>query len=89
MSVSGLRSRSIRPTPVIVPPVPTPATKAPISPSVSRQISSAVVRRCTSGLAGLENCCGMKPLRCSRISSASSTASVIPPSEGVSLTSAP
>ncbi len=77
------------PTPVIVPPVPTPATKAPTSPSVSRQISSAVVRRWISGLAGLENCCGMKPLRCSRISSASSTASLIPPSEGVSRTSAP
>ena len=44
-SASGARSFSIRPTPVIVPPVPTPATKAPICPSVSRQISSAVVRR--------------------------------------------
>ena len=49
-SVSGERSFSIRPTPVIVPPVPTPLTKAPISPSVSRQISSAVVRRCASGV---------------------------------------
>ena len=29
--------------PVIVPPVPTPATKAPTWPSVSRQISSAVL----------------------------------------------
>ena len=85
----GLRSFSTWPTPVIVPPVPTPATKASTSPSVSRQISSAVVRRWISGLAGLENCCGMKPLRCSQISSASSTASVMPPSEGVSRTSAP
>ena len=74
---------------MIVPPVPTPATKAPTWPSVSRQISSAVVRRWASGLAGLENCIGMKALRCSRISSASATASFIPPSEGVSRTSAP
>ena len=81
-SASGARSFSIRPTPVIVPPVPTPATKAPISPSVSRQISSAVVRRWTSGLAGLENCCGMKALRCSRISSASVDRLVHPAQRG-------
>ncbi len=30
------------------------------APSVSAQISSAVVRRWTSGFAGLLNCCGMK-----------------------------
>ena len=87
--VSGLRSRSICPTPVIVPPVPTAATKAPISPPVSRQISSAVVSRWIRGLAGLENWSGMNPLRCSAISRASSTASVMPPSDGVSRTSAP
>ena len=56
---SGRRSFSTWPTPVIVPPVPTPQTSASTSPSVSRQISSAVVRRWTSGLAGLSNCFGM------------------------------
>ena len=37
-----------------------PADDASTSPSRSRQISSAVVRRWTSGFAGLLNCCGMK-----------------------------
>ena len=55
----GLRGFSTWPTPVIVPPVPTPETKMSISPSVSFQISSAVVRRWISGLAGFSNCCGM------------------------------
>ncbi len=44
---------------MIVPPVPTPLTKMSILPSVSRQISSAVVRRWISGLAGFLNCWGM------------------------------
>ena len=55
----GRRGLSTWPTPVMVPPVPTPATKASISPLVSFQISSAVVRRWISGLAGFLNCCGM------------------------------
>ena len=38
-----------------VPPVPTPATTMSTLPSVSAQISSAVVRRCTSRLAGFAN----------------------------------
>ena len=52
--------RSAKPTPLTVPPVPTPATNRSTLPSVSRQISSAVVRRCTCGLARFSNCCGMK-----------------------------
>ena len=56
---SGRRSFRACPTPVMVPPVPTPQTIASTSPPVSRQISSAVVRRWTSGLAGLSNCIGM------------------------------
>jgi len=36
--------------------VPTPATKKSTAPSVSRQISSAVVRRWTAGFEGFENC---------------------------------
>ena len=46
--------------PLMVPPVPTPATKKSTFPSVSFHISSAVVCTCASGLAGLSNCPGMK-----------------------------
>jgi len=46
-------------TPVMVPPVPTPEIRMSTPPWVSFQISSAVVRRWTSGLAGFSNCCGM------------------------------
>ena len=56
----GLRLLSTSPQPVIVPPVPTPLTRMSTLPSVSRQISSAVVRRWISGLAGFLNCWGMK-----------------------------
>jgi hypothetical protein len=48
------------PTPVMVPPVPIPATRMSALPSVSRQISSAVVFRWISGFAGFWNCWGMK-----------------------------
>ena len=58
----GLRGLMTSLTPVIVPPVPTPETRMSTLPSVSRQISSAVVLRWTSGLAGFLNCCGMKVL---------------------------
>ena len=43
------------PTPVSVPPVPTPATKMSTVPSVSFQISGPVVARCAEGFAGLVN----------------------------------
>ena len=56
----GLRALITSPTPVMVPPVPMPATRMSTFPSVSRQISSAVVRRWISGFAGFWNCCGMK-----------------------------
>ena len=52
----GLRALSTSPTPVIVPPVPTPENTISTPPSVSFQISSAVVRRWISGLAGFSNC---------------------------------
>ena len=48
-----------RVTPVIVPPVPTPATIASMSWPLSSQISGPVVRSCIAGLAGFSNCCGM------------------------------
>ena len=50
---SGLRSLSTSPTPVTVPPVPTPATKTSTLPSVSSQISSAVVRAVDLGVGGV------------------------------------
>ena len=52
----GTSALSTRPTPVMVPPVPTPATKAAMDPPVSARISRAVVRSWTWGLAGLLNC---------------------------------
>ena len=42
-----------RPTPVMVPPVPMPATKWVIRPAVWRHISGPVVPSCASGLCGL------------------------------------
>ena len=58
--------------------------------SVSRRISSAVVRRWTAGLAGFVNCDAMiEPGRESRIRSASSTAAVTPPLGSVRTSSAP
>ena len=53
-----LRDFSTSPAPVIVPPVPTPATNASTRPSSASQISGPVVRRWISGLAGLENWSG-------------------------------
>ena len=52
----ALRGLMTSPTPVMVPPVPMPDTTMSTLPSVSFQISSAVVRRWTAGLDGLENC---------------------------------
>jgi len=43
--ICGLRAFRTWPRPVIVPPVPTPAMKMSTLPSVSFQISSAVVSR--------------------------------------------
>ena len=78
------------PTPVRVPPVPTPTTKASIGPSTAARISRAVVRRWISGLAGFSNCWGMKESGySSRSWVAANTAPVIPSMAGVSLSSAP
>lgn len=54
----GLRSLMTCATPVMVPPVPTPATTMSTLPSVSRQTSSAVVTRWMAGFAGFSNCWG-------------------------------
>ena len=64
------------PTPVSVPPVPTPAMKISTLPSVSRQISGPVVALWIAGLAGLTNWPGIKLLG---ISSASLAAYAIAP----------
>ena len=86
----GRRGFSAWPTPVMVPPVPTPATKMSSLPAVSRQISSAVVRTCTSGFAGFWNCCGMKLSGTSfRSSSARAIEPFMPFSRGVSSRRAP
>src|ERR1039457_1227164 len=55
----ALRGLMTSPMPVMVPPVPIPDTTMSTLPSVSFHISSAVVRRWTAGLDGLENCCRM------------------------------
>ena len=87
---SGFSSLSRPPAPVTVPPVPTPHTSASTLPSMSRQISSAVVRRWMSGFAGLENWSQMNASPFSAaISFAAATASSIPPIDSVMRTSAP
>ena len=86
----GLRGLSTEPTPVKVPPVPTPLTTTSTAPPVSFQISSAVVRRWISGLAGLRNCCGMKASGSAlTISSALAMAPRMPCAAGVNSSSAP
>lgn len=78
------------PTPVTVPPVPTPATKKSIFPSVSSQISGPVVSRWAAGLAGLSNCPGTKlPGIPFANSSALAMAPAMPCAPGVSTSSAP
>ena len=73
-----------------VPPVPTPETMTSTSPSVSFQISSAVVRRWISGLAGFSNCCGMTAPGVAATSSlALAIAPFMPSAAGVSTSSAP
>ena len=72
----GARCFRTRPTPVRVPPVPTPATKTSRWPSVSAQISSAVVASWIAGLAVFSNCWG---ITASPISAASSSARSMAP----------
>lgn len=86
---SGLRSLSTWPTPLMVPPVPMPATTASTVPSVSFQISSAVVRRWTSTLAGLSNWRTWTAPVSAAISSAFSTAPFMPFGASVRISSAP
>ena len=86
----GLRFLMTSLTPVMVPPVPTPETRMSTLPSVSFQISSAVVWRWISGLAGFSNCCGMNELGVVLSSSlALAMAPFMPFSPGVSTISAP
>ena len=54
------------PTPVIVPPVPTPATKCVTRPSVCAQISGPVVSSCERGLSGFEYWSGFHAFGVSR-----------------------
>ena len=85
-----MRAFSTWPTPVMVPPVPTPETTASTAPSVSFQISSAVETRWIRGLAGVSNCWGMTaPGVASTSSLARATAPAMPRSAGVSSSWAP
>ena len=52
--IDGFIRLRYRATPVIVPPVPTPATKTSTVPSVCRQISGPVVAKWAAGLAWFE-----------------------------------
>ena len=80
---SGRSRLRTRPTPVMVPPVPTPATNATRSSPTASRISRAVVRSCDAGLAAFSNCRGMKaPRRLRAICSARATAPAIPCSAG-------
>ena len=85
-----MRAFSTWPMPVIVPPVPTPEITKSTPPSVSFQISSAVVRRWMSGLAGFSNCWGMIASGDeATISCALAMAPFMPWAAGVSTSSAP
>ena len=89
MRTEGFFGFSTSPTPVMVPPVPTPATNMSTAPPVSSQISGPVARRCASGLAGFLNCSSMAARGISLTSSAArATASRINV-PGVITTSAP
>ena len=86
----GLCSLSPLPVPVAVPPVPTADTNASTFPSVSLQISSAVVFLWIAGFALFSNCCGMNALPyCSLSSFALAMAPFIPSLPGVNTISAP
>ena len=87
---SGFFSFKYSPVPVIVPPVPTPATKMSTSPSVSSQISGPVVFLWVAGFAGFTNWPAMKLFGISfASSSAFSIAPFIPFVPSVRTTSAP
>jgi hypothetical protein len=88
--MDGLRSFNSWPAPVMVPPVPMPATSRSTAPSVSSQISTPVVALWMAGLAGLSNWrAQMAPGVAAAISFAFSTAPRMPSEPGVSTSSAP
>ena len=66
------------------PPVPTPVISTSSPSGKSARISCAVVRTCTSMLAGLSNCCGIQaPGVLATISSARAIEPFMPFSRGV------
>ena len=91
MRTDGLRALMTSPTPVIVPPVPMPATKWVTLPSVSAQISGPVVSKWMRGLAGFSNCWGIQYFLGSlaTISRARAMAPGMPFAPSVSTSSAP
>jgi hypothetical protein len=85
----GLTDLMVSPTPVIVPPVPTPATKMSTLSSKAFRISGPVPRRWASGLAGLENWSGRKASPPDAALRAALTASSMPPNDSTISTRAP
>ena len=85
----GLAALITSPAPVIVPPVPTPATSTSTLPSSARRISGPVPVRCASGFAGLENWSGRKWSASPASVRAASIASFMPPIDSTTSTRAP
>ncbi len=86
----GFLAFSAWPTPVMVPPVPTPATTTSTAPAVSFQISSAVVASWIAGFARFLNWAGLtEPGISASSSSARAMAPFMPFSAGVSSSVAP
>ena len=85
----GLRSLRKPPAPVIVPPVPAPATRQSTLPSSASHSSGPVPRRCASGLAGFVNWSGSQKSSSRASAWAAATASFIPPIDSVTWTCAP
>ena len=90
ISTCGLCCFKPSPTPLNVPPVPTPAINTSTLPSMSSHISCAVVCTCVRGFAGFSNCCSMTaPGVLSRSSLAFSMAPLMPLLPGVRTSWAP
>jgi hypothetical protein len=91
LTAPGCAFVSACPMPVIVPPVPTPATNASgTTPPSCSTSSTPVVAWWTAGLVGFLNCCGMNAWgSAAAIASAFSTAPRMTRSAGVRCSSAP
>ena len=88
--ISGFCAFRYSPTPVTVPPVPTPTTKISTLPSVSSYISGPVLSLWALGFAGFTNCPGTKLFGISLASSSAfAMAPFMPFAPSLSTSSAP